>query len=134
MSKIYRIAATVAALTAMSATMAMAANSPVLEQIRKQAGGAEFSVKAGEKLFSGNFKSGKPETPSCTSCHSNSPQNTGKTRAGKAIAPMARSKTPDRYTDAKKVEKWFRRNCRSVLGRECTPVEKGSFLTFMINQ
>jgi hypothetical protein len=47
---------------------------------------------------------------------------------------MALSKTPDRYTDPKKVAKWFRRNCKSVLGRECTPLEKGDFLAFMMNQ
>jgi hypothetical protein len=47
---------------------------------------------------------------------------------------MAVSKTPDRYTDPAKVEKWFQRNCQSVLGRECTAVEKGDFLTFMTSQ
>jgi hypothetical protein len=47
---------------------------------------------------------------------------------------MAVSTTPDRYTDAAKVAKWFRRNCKSVLGRECTAQEKGDFLAFMISQ
>ena len=58
----------------------------------------------------------------------------GVTRAGKPIEPMAVSKTPNRYTDHRKVAKWFRRNCKSVLGRQCSPREKGDFLTFMINQ
>ncbi len=93
-----------------------------------------FDVKRGETLFFAKFTTGKPETPSCTSCHSTSPKNAGETRAGKAIDPMALSKTSDRYTDAKKVAKWFRRNCNSVLGRECTPLEKGDFLAFMISQ
>ena len=74
------------------------------------------------------------DTPSCTSCHSTDPLNSGRTRAGKDIAPMALSKTPARYTDRKKVEKWFRRNCKSVLGRICTPLEKGDIITFMISQ
>jgi hypothetical protein len=47
---------------------------------------------------------------------------------------MAVSIQADRYLDAAKVEKWYRRNCRSVLGRECTAIEKGDFLTFMINR
>ncbi|MCF6344194.1 MAG: DUF1924 domain-containing protein [Devosiaceae bacterium] len=93
-----------------------------------------FDAARGKKLFSAKFSTGKPETPSCTSCHSTSPKNAGETRAGKAIDPMALSKTSDRYTDPKKVEKWFRRNCNSVLGRECTPLEKGDFLAFMISQ
>jgi len=122
------------ALLVMPLNMAMAASGPILEEFKKQAGGVEFSAERGKTLFSARFTGGKPDTPSCTSCHGASPKNTGKTRAGKEIAPMAASKSPERYTDPKKVAKWFRRNCRSVLGRECTPTEKGDFLTFMMSQ
>jgi len=93
-----------------------------------------FSADRGRNLFLSSPASGKPDTPSCTSCHSTDPLNSGRTRAGKDIAPMALSKTPARYTDRKKVEKWFRRNCKSVLGRICTPLEKGDIITFMISQ
>ncbi len=93
-----------------------------------------FSAERGKELFYKKFGTGKPETPSCTACHTDSPHKTGRTRAGKPIKPMALSKTPDRYSDPEKVEKWFRRNCRSVIGRECTPLEKGDFITFMISQ
>ena len=41
---------------------------------------------------------------------------------------------PARFTDPEKVAKWFLRNCTSVLGRECTAIEKGDFLTFMSAQ
>jgi hypothetical protein len=95
---------------------------------------AGFSAERGAAFYTATQPGGKPETPSCTTCHGDSPTQAGKTRAGKEIAPMAVSKTPDRYTDAAKVEKWFRRNCKSVLGRECTALEKGDFLTFMIAQ
>ncbi|MBC8339025.1 MAG: DUF1924 domain-containing protein [Rhodospirillales bacterium] len=93
-----------------------------------------FSADRGRILFSSRPATGKPDTPSCTSCHTSSPTGVGQTRAGKEIAPLALSKTPDRYTNIKKVEKWFRRNCNSVLGRVCTALEKGDFLTFMIAQ
>jgi len=93
-----------------------------------------FSTERGRLLFSVPHATGKPKTPSCTSCHTKSPLNVGITRAGKEIAPMAISKTPDRYSTVKKVEKWFRRNCKSVLGRTCTSLEKGDFLTFMMSQ
>ena len=93
-----------------------------------------FSSARGKALFLARHGGGKPDTPSCTSCHTGNPAKAGRTRAGKIIQPMALSKTPDRFSDPKKVAKWFRRNCRSVLGRECTPLEKGDFLTFMINQ
>ena len=93
-----------------------------------------FSVERGQVLFSSRPAAGKPDTPSCTTCHSPDPKAIGQTRAGKEIAPMALSKTPDRYADTKKIEKWFRRNCKSVLGRVCTPLEKGDFLSFMKSQ
>ncbi len=96
--------------------------------------GMEVSAKRGKSLFESNIGGGKPDTQSCTTCHGASPSKTGMTRAGKIIDPMAVSKNPERYTDIKKVAKWFRRNCKSVLGRECTPQEKGDFLTFMNNQ
>jgi hypothetical protein len=93
-----------------------------------------FSAERGATFFAATHTGGEPDMPSCTTCHSTSPHQPGRTRAGKNIEPMAVSKTPNRYTDAKEVAKWFRRNCKSVLGRECTAVEKGDFLTFMISQ
>jgi len=95
---------------------------------------AGFSAKRGGAFFHAQHTGGKPETPSCTTCHTKSPRNTGHTRAGKAIEPMAVSLTPKRFTDPAKVAKWFGRNCRTVLGRECTPAEKGDFITFMMSQ
>jgi hypothetical protein len=58
----------------------------------------------------------------------------GRALTGKTIEPVAVSVTPTRYTDPAKVEKWFKRNCTEVLGRECTPQEKGDWLTFVIGQ
>jgi hypothetical protein len=92
---------------------------------------AGFSAERGERLFTRQHGSGKPDTPACTSCHGSDPKAPGRTRAGKPIDPMAVSANPARYTDGGKVEKWFRRNCNSVLGRECTAREKGDFITFM---
>ena len=95
---------------------------------------AGFDAKRGEALFRTRHAGGKPETPACTVCHTDNPRKAGKTRANKPIEPLAVSRTPDRFTDRKKVEKWFRRNCRSVLGRTCTAREKGDFITFMMGQ
>jgi hypothetical protein len=93
---------------------------------------AGFSAARGEAFHLARPAAGTPETPSCTSCHGADPRGAGKTRTGKAIEPMAVSASPDRYTDPAKVEKWFRRNCRQVLGRECTALEKGDWLSSMI--
>jgi hypothetical protein len=93
-----------------------------------------FSAERGEHLFRTNFSTGKRDTPSCTTCHTKDPRNTGQTRAGKDIEPMAASANPKRYTDQAKTEKWFGRNCNNVLGRNCSATEKGDFITFMLSQ
>lgn len=93
-----------------------------------------FSAERGEALFRGTHAGGKPDTPSCTTCHTAVPQNKGLTRAGKVIDPIAVSATPARFTNPADVEKWFGRNCRSVLGRECGAAEKGDFITYMMGQ
>ncbi|MBL8790454.1 MAG: DUF1924 domain-containing protein [Rhizobiales bacterium] len=94
------------------------------------AGFTGFDAARGKTLY-GQQNTASAESPSCASCHSASPLEPGKTRAGKIIDPMAVSATPDRYTDAAKVEKWFGRNCNTVLGRDCTAVEKGDFITYL---
>jgi hypothetical protein len=92
-----------------------------------------FDANRGKDLYFKEFNAGKKDTPSCTSCHTNNPTQAGETRAGKSIDPMAISVNAKRYQSLKKTEKWFRRNCKSVLGRECTAAEKGDFLMFMKN-
>lgn len=91
-----------------------------------------FSAGRGKALFLGTHTGGKPETPSCTACHTLDPKQPGKTRAGKPIEPMAASVNPKRFTDPAEVEKWFKRNCSDVLGRECSPTEKGDVLTYLL--
>jgi mono/diheme cytochrome c family protein len=126
--------------SAMLAVAAMgAAQKAVLESYATDAKAADasfagFSAERGKALFLAQPATGKPETPSCTSCHSTNPLQPGRTRAGKDIDPMALSAKKDRYSDLGFTEKWFGRNCDSVLGRPCTPIEKGDFVTFMVSQ
>ena len=95
---------------------------------------AGFSATRGEAFHRNSFAGGKAATPTCTSCHAKDPRTAGQTPAGKAIDPLAVSVSPGRYTDPAKVEKWFKRNCNEVLGRECTPQEKGDWLSFMLSR
>ena len=131
-----RIAATcVLAVMIPALDYAGSAQKPVLDAYAAQAkaeqsGFAGFSAERGKAFFLAKHDA-SAETPSCTTCHTNDPTKPGQTRAGKDVAPMAVSKTPDRFTDAEKVEKWFTRNCQSVVGRACTAQEKGDFITFM---
>lgn len=93
-----------------------------------------FDAKRGEAFFQGKHSGGKPDTPSCTSCHTSNLKQPGETRAGKRIEPMAASVNPKRFTDAADVAKWFKRNCGDVLGRECTAQEKGDVLAYLLSQ
>ena len=99
---------------------------PREEQLDKYAAAARAASPA--------FAGGKPDTPACTSCHGNDTRGAGRNPGGKSIEAMALSASPSRYTDPAKVEKWFKRNCNEVLGRECTPLEKGDWMIFMIGQ
>jgi len=70
---------------------------------------------------------------SCATCHGNPPVGTGRhATTGKAIAPLAPSANPERFTSETKAEKWFRRNCNDVLGRACTAAEKADVLAFLL--
>lgn len=130
--------ATMLALSSSGASMA----GPREDQLDKYASAAKaanpafsgFSAAGGKTLHTQTFAGGKADTPTCTSCHGNDTRGPGRNPAGKAIEPMALSASPARYTDPAKVEKWFKRNCNEVLGRECTPLEKGDWLSFMISQ
>lgn len=69
---------------------------------------------------------------SCASCHTTDPRNPGRHAVtGKVIEPMAPAVNPQRLSDPKKVEKWFRRNCRDVFDRECTADEKADVIAYL---
>ena len=93
----------------------------------------DLSAEAGRKFFLAERTTAKGEKASCAGCHTKDPKKTGKTRAGKEIAPMAIVANKERFTDKAKVEKWFKRNCKDVYERECTAQEKGDFIAFMMS-
>lgn len=94
---------------------------------------AKGNAASGKAFFHGTHGGGKADTPSCTTCHTSNLSAQGKTRAGKAIEPMAASASPKRYTDRAEVEKWFKRNCSDVLGRECSAQEKSDVLAYLLS-
>lgn len=87
-----------------------------------------FSAARGQRFFLSKHGSDW----SCASCHTSDPTRSGKHDVtGRAIQPMAPAANPKRFTDAAKAEKWFRRNCRDVVGRECSALEKGDVLAWL---
>jgi Domain of unknown function (DUF1924) len=70
---------------------------------------------------------------SCASCHGAVPTQTGRhASTTKPIDAMAPAFNAQRFTDAAKSEKWFRRNCNDVLGRECSAGEKADVLAWLV--
>src|SRR5574343_116828 len=89
------------------------------------------SARRGETLFRQRFAI-NDKMPACTSCHTDNPLNAGQHAVtGKIIRPIASAANAERFTDPAKVEKWFGRNCKEVVGRACTPGEKADFIAYM---
>ena len=89
-----------------------------------------FDASRGEQFF----KSRHGADWSCSTCHTENPTAMGQhTVTKKDIKPMAPAANPERFTDTAKVEKWFKRNCKDVLKRECTAQEKGDVLTYLLS-
>jgi uncharacterized membrane protein len=79
------------------------------------------------------FKVSHGQKWQCTSCHGKSPTVSGRhASTDKAIEPLAPAVNTKRFTDSAKVEKWFRRNCKDVLARECTAAEKADVLAWLL--
>lgn len=91
--------------------------------------GAAPSAARGQQFF--NATQGKEW--SCASCHGAKPVQPGKhASTGKSITALAPVVSADRFTDAAKTEKWFRRNCNDVMGRECSAAEKADVLSWLL--
>ncbi|MBS1138721.1 MAG: hypothetical protein H6R13_174 [Proteobacteria bacterium] len=102
----------------------------VAEAVSQQAGFTP-SAKRGEILFRQRFAI-NDKMPGCVSCHTDSPVNAGQHAiTGKNIRPLAVAANAERFSDPAKVEKWFGRNCKEVVGRACTAAEKADFVTYM---
>ena len=126
----------IAALSISQATMAnTAAITQVMDELTSQ-GAASANAENGKALWNKSYAGDAPFTErSCTSCHSDNLTTTGKhAKTGKSIKPLAPSVNKDSLTDAKKINKWFLRNCKWTLNRECTAQEKADILTFISKQ
>jgi hypothetical protein len=122
------IAAVLIALPALWSTTQAATPAELLAGYTAQAGAAA-SPQRGEQFF--NAVHGTPW--SCASCHGTVPTLDGKhASTGKRIGALAPAAQPQRFSDPAKVEKWFRRNCNDVLGRECSAAEKADVMSWLI--
>lgn len=70
----------------------------------------------------------------CSGCHTENPAKEGKhIETKKPIKPLAPTVNPERFTDAKKVEKNFTEHCIDLHERDCYAYEKGNFITYLMS-
>lgn len=93
-------------------------------------GAATADAEQGKQLWQKTLN--KNDERSCASCHTKDLTRNGKhIKTNKDIKPMSPSVNPERLTDGKKVNKWFKRNCKWTFGRECTAQERTNFLVYI---
>ncbi len=101
----------------------------------KAEGVANIDAEKGKKDWTKEVAGGDGEKMSCATCHGKDFSKAGEHhKTSKVIEPMSIRVNAERYTDEKKIEKWFKRNCKDAWGRECTAQEKADFLTFLLAQ
>lgn len=94
-----------------------------------------FSAERGKEKWNTKVKAKDGKMRDCNSCHGSDFTKPGKhVRTGKKIDPMSPKVNKERFTELKKIKKWFKRNCKWMYARECTNQEKGDFLLFLSQQ
>ena len=122
-----RLILTIAALLCATAAQAETPRD-FLTRFEKEAGSAA-SAERGARFFT--TKQGGEW--SCASCHTERPTQAGRhARTDKPITPLAPAANAERFTDAAKVDKWFRRNCNDTLNRVCSPQEKADVMAWLL--
>ncbi len=99
------------------------------------------SVAEGKAFFSREviqFK-GDPNVPgkaiACSSCHTANPADPGKhIVTGKPIKPLSPAVNPKRFSSLEDVEEKFTKHCNEVVGSDCTPQEKASYITYLLTE
>ena len=118
-----------AGLLACVATAAQAATPTELQRGYSTQAGSPTDTGRGQAFFTQTHG----QEWSCSSCHGKTPTQDGRhASTGKTIAPLAPAFDANRFTDAAKTEKWFRRNCKDVAGRECSAAEKADVLAWLL--
>lgn len=97
----------------------------------RQTAGFQVSALRGAEFYTRRFGV-SDKLASCATCHTDQPTQAGRhVVTDKAIKPLAPAANAERFSDQAKVEKWFKRNCTEVVGRECSAAEKADFIAFV---
>jgi cytochrome c553 len=107
----------------------------LIVQYQQQGASAADAQQGKQQWIETHTNNNEGEARSCSACHTKDLHAKGKhVNTGKVIDPLAPSVNAERLTDVAKIEKWFKRNCKWTLGRECSVQEKSNFLSFIKQQ
>ncbi len=91
-----------------------------------------FIPELGRNFFKREFTL-KGKQVSCSSCHTDNPANTGKHMVtGKPIKPLSPVVEKNRFSNVDKIEEKFVEHCNEIIGRDCTAVEKGNYIAYLL--
>ncbi|MDH5326055.1 MAG: DUF1924 domain-containing protein [Gammaproteobacteria bacterium] len=131
MVKIFTTITVTALLTAFSSLCGAGA----LEDAFKQFANGQslsFDANTGKTFWNKTYPQKDGKVRQCATCHGDDLSKAGKhIKTGKTIEPLAPSVNKERFTKLKKINKWFKRNCKWTVGRECTNQEKGDLLKYL---
>ncbi len=123
-----------AATISVPVVMASPATDSLLAKYKSE-GVSKIDASKAKSDWTKETKGEDGEMISCSTCHGTDFSKAGKHRkTHKVIDPLSTRVNTERFTDEKKIEKWFKRNCNDTWGRECTAQEKADFLTFLLAQ
>lgn len=92
--------------------------------------GAPASAVRGEVFFTTK----RLHDWSCAACHYAPPNRPGEhVKTKKTLRPLAPAFNDRSLTQESKVDKWFRRNCNDVVGRECSAQEKADVIAYLLS-
>lgn len=92
-----------------------------------------FSAEVGREFYL-KRRTWQANDFTCSGCHTENPAKEGKhIETKKVIKPLAPAANPERFTDAKKVEKNFTEHCFDLHDRDCLAQEKGHFITYLMS-
>ena len=93
---------------------------------------SKLSAEAGRAFYIKKV-SYKGRIFACADCHSDNPAGMGEhSTLGNQIKPLAPSANSNRFSDINKSEQNFSKHCNDLYGRNCTPQEKGDFITYLL--
>jgi len=116
-------------LLSLTVSLPAVATTPLQLQRQYESQSGPASVQRGQQFFTKT----QGKTWSCSTCHGAVPTGMGEhAETQKRIKPLAPQVNPKRFSDEAKVEKWFKRNCDDVLGRECTSQQKADVIAWLL--